>query len=120
MSGVTRAPRWLLRAENISKDVASLSVQDTGGSLVVLLYGKSVPASATPFKPFENVTAQVWLLRRDGTAQPRLGEAPVKAGVGSGGFVQEIMSFGFAPSAAQDLAGVVASVNGQLFVREIK
>jgi hypothetical protein len=64
-------------------------------------------------------TTQVWLLRRDGTAvgnliQPmnamRSGDSPIPYGV----------LFTFQPVPPQDLAGVVVSVSGKLYVREIK
>ena len=116
-------PQWRWRTETISKDVSSLEVQDTGGSLVVLLYGKSFPDSVQlfkPFKPFENTTAEVWLLRHDGAAQPRLGNPPAKIGVGNAGSSTEIMSFDFARSSPKDLAAVVVSVNGEMFVRKVE
>ena len=84
----TSYPQWLLRANTISKDVSSLSVQDTGGSFVVLLYGKFFRDDVKPFKPFENVKAEVWLLRHDGTAQPPDKSPPAKLGVANAGSAQ--------------------------------
>jgi hypothetical protein len=117
----TSANHVLLQARTISKDVSSLNVQDTGGSFVVLLYGKSFPDNVQPFKPFDNVTVRAWLLRHDGTAQPRENDKPPATfGLGNAGSVTEIMSFGFARSSPRDLAAVVISVNGEMFVRAIK
>ena len=115
----TSANRWLLQAKTISKDISGLFVQDTGGSLVVQVSGKSFPDNVQPFKPFENVTVQVWLLRHDGTAQPREKWPPGTLGLSNAGSVTEIMSFGFTRSSPQDLAAVVVSVNGEMFVRKI-
>jgi hypothetical protein len=116
----TSANRWLLQAKTISKDISGLFVQDTGGSLVVQVSGKSFPDNVQPFKPFENVAVQVWLLRHDGTAQPREKRPPSTLGLSNAGSVTEIMSFGFTHSSPQDLAAVVASVNGEMFVRKIE
>jgi len=64
-------------------------------------------------------TTQVWLLRKDGTAvgnliQPmnamRSGDSPIPYGV----------LFTFQPVPPQELAGVVVSVDGKLYAREIK
>jgi len=73
-----------------------------------------------PFTPFENVTVQVWLLRHDGTAQSREKWSPGTLGLSNAGSVTEIMSFGFTRSPPQDLAAVVVSVNGEVFVRKIE
>jgi len=117
----TSANRWLLQAKTISKDISGLFVQDTGGSLVVQVAGKSFPDNVQPFKPFENVRVQVWLLRQDGTAQPQANNNPPRTmGISNAGSVTEIMSFGFTRSSPQGLAAVVVSVNGEMFVRKIE
>src|SRR5262245_32249478 len=114
------ANHWLLATKATSKDISGLFVQDTGGSFVVQVSGKSFPDHVQPFKPFENVTVQVWLLRHDGTAQPLGKRPPGTFGISNAGSVTEIMSFGFTRSSPQDLAAVVVSVNGEMFVRKIE
>ena len=116
----TSATHLLLQVNTISKDISQLMVQDTGGSFVVQLYGKSFPDNLQPFKPFENVTVQAWLLRHDGTAQPREKWPPGTLGLSNAGSQTEIMLFGFTRSSPQDLAAVVVSVNGEMFVRKIE
>ena len=63
---------------------------------------------------------RAWLLRHEGTLQPRRAEPPLKGGIANGGYVTETMIFGFARSSPDDRAGVVVSYHGALFVREIK
>ena len=63
----------------------------------------------------------MWLLRHDGTAQPRENnKPPATVGLSNAGRQAEIMLFSFTRSSPQDLAAVVVNVNGEAFVRKIE
>jgi len=62
---------------------------------------------------------QVWLLRNDGTVVGNLSQ-PVTAMHAVGGYNTLEVVYAFQPFPPQELAGVVVSVNGKLYVREIK
>ena len=62
---------------------------------------------------------QVWLLRSDGVGVA-LKEKTYTVQAHNGGGAWEIMTLGFEHVSAPQLAGVVVSVNGKLYVREIK
>jgi hypothetical protein len=64
-------------------------------------------------------TTQVWLLRKDGTAVGNLFQ-PMAAMWSDDYPVPFGMLFTFQAVPPQDLAGVVVSVNGKLYVREFK
>ena len=61
---------------------------------------------------------QVWLLRPDGTSIPQLRE-PVVVGAGGGGFMTLNLMFTFPKKLTNEVAGIVASVNGKLFCQEL-
>jgi len=90
---------------------------------VVHLDVPEVPAAARDatrqsrdLKPLSAMRIQVWLLRTDGTALAQSQE-PVSIGSATG---VNTMRFTFAPVPARELAGVVVSEDGKLFVRVIK
>jgi len=70
-------------------------------------------------QPLSGMAIQVWLLRADGTSvaqrQKRSIVAPEQAGV-----ITETTSVFFDDVPHHDVAGVVVSVDGKLYVREIK
>jgi hypothetical protein len=79
--------------------------------MYVSLYGASTGSPDKTPKLVAMMDIQAWLLRGDGTAISQVEKRNVK----TNGIV-----FTFAPVPAKELAGVVVSVNGKLFVREIK
>ena len=116
------ALRILLRVENPSDDIAALSVVEAvhpngaPRTLSVELQGQVMRVGQQ--SKLAGMTIQVWLLRADGTT--------VAQGKCSGcdSFTStppvDHRQFTFAPVPAKELAGVVVSLNGKLFVREIK
>jgi len=102
-----------------------LRIQETSMELRVSLHGTRVPATSL---------VQVWLLKTDGTVVARLGDwlrsgtMPVRVSAPGVGGTRRVWTAGrstttltarFDHLAAEDLAGVVIGVNGQLIVREI-
>jgi hypothetical protein len=61
---------------------------------------------------------QAWLLRADGTALAQA-SPPGHVGVGNAGESTDIVAFTFNRAPATEIAGVVVSVNGSLYIRKI-
>jgi hypothetical protein len=104
----------------ISDQIPSLFVTEqsaTGKQLDTLVVQLSWPSPKA-----ESIEAewklQAWLLRSNGeTLTPKL--QPSLMGVGNGPVTMVTMSFSFVHVPPEELAGVVISVDGKLFVREI-
>ena len=64
-------------------------------------------------------TIQAWLLRADGTAVAMMPKSFHDRPM-TGDIYPDVVFFDFVQVPAKELAGVVVSVNGKLFVREIK
>jgi hypothetical protein len=117
--------RLLLAAAPFSDEITALTVTEhsAGASrpayLEVRLNGQSVHRGETNPKPLSGMAIRVWLLREDGTAVAQAWK-PESVSLITVDLITDQMSFGFAPVPAKELAGVVVSVNGKLFVREIK
>jgi len=107
----------LLSVHNLSDDVSLLSVGERWSpngvheGMFVSLYGASTGSPDKSPRLVATMDIQAWLLRGDGTAISQIERRDVKVN----GIV-----FTFAPVPAKELAGVVVSVNGTLFVREVK
>jgi hypothetical protein len=109
-------------SDEISIDVIELSrgVGSQPPMLVVHVWGQPVRSGGTNPHPrlLSEMAIQVWLLRADGTSMAQRPKMPTigdRAGV-----VIDTTSFFFDDAPRQDVTGVVVSVNGKLFVREIK
>jgi hypothetical protein len=85
----------------------------------VKLNGPAVHDGASSPNLLSVGTTQVWLLRKDGTAVGSLIQ-PMDAMWSADIPFPHGMVFTFQTVPPQELAGVVVSVNGKLFVREIK
>jgi hypothetical protein len=120
----------LLLVNQPSDYIAALSVlekRNVSGvpERLVVRIDRSIPDDKTPLW---RVNTQVWLLRADGTALTQTGrQLSVMSADGAAppGVTQRLpgterMEFWFAPVPSKELAGVVVSENGRLFVREIK
>lgn len=123
----TRQPPRVLPSFEPLTDGVSITVveqPDTGTQpafILVQLSGQSTPNGKTnpnP-KPLSGMAIQLWLLRTDGTAVPQHGK-PGFVGLSNMGEVTDMMSLLFEDAPTKDLAGVVVSVNGKFYVREIK
>jgi hypothetical protein len=127
--------KTLLRVNQPSDDVAVLSVVEKGTASGVpeRLVVRIDRTRSDDTTPLWQVSIQVWLLRTNGTALTRtgtqLGVMSADVGVGSLEEAQRLrgtvhgterMEFSFPLVPPKELAGVVVSVNGKLFVREIK
>jgi hypothetical protein len=62
---------------------------------------------------------QVWLLRPDGTTIPQ-SQKPEVLGTGSGGYADIHLIFIFRKKSPNEVAGIVVSVNGKLYCRELQ
>jgi hypothetical protein len=113
---------WLLRVAPLSDDVSQLSVlsysEEAGimpGFIEVALSGRH--RNADP-KRLPIQTIQTWLLRTDGTAVAAMPKSfhdrPMMD------IDPDVVFFDFVPVPPRELAGVVVSVNGKLYVREIR
>jgi hypothetical protein len=119
------ATRVLLAPAPLSDEITELTVTarpeftDSPAYIEVLLQGQSIRPGEVDPKPLTGMTLQVWLLRTDGTtlAQAR---KPIHVRGFAPGLSTAEMLFAFPPIPLQELAGVVVSVNGKLYVREIK
>src|SRR5580693_1570431 len=109
-------------SDEISIDVIELS-QGVGSQppmLVVHLWGQPIRSGETNPHPrlLSEMATQVWLLRADGTS---VAQRPKMPCVGDrAGVVTDTACFSFDDAPRQDVAGVVVSVDGKLYVREIK
>jgi hypothetical protein len=118
--------RTLLAPAPLSDEITALTVSEysgTGGPprVQVALQGPQVHDGARNLLSVR--TTQVWLLRKDGTTVGELRqpiETMDRASVRDFGLVTYGMLFTFQPVPSQDLTGVVVSLNGKLYVREIK
>ena len=117
---------WLLRVAPLSDDVSQLSVlyhsEEAGiipAFIKVTLMGKH--GNADP-KRLPIQTIQTWLLRADGTSLVQMPKSfhgfPLSEATTD--YYPDAVSFDFVPVPAKELAGVVVSVNGKLYMREIK
>jgi hypothetical protein len=89
------------------------------GTLSVALGGHSTRVG-TPFsRPLANRAMQAWILLSDGTSLAQRGK-PGVAGAGNAGSATEWMFFRFERPATDNLAAVVARVDGNLAVVPIK
>jgi hypothetical protein len=113
--------RTLLSARPLSDEIRDLSVNETSQYIEVEMRGRSWRDGEKEPRPLwlSGMTIQVWLLGSDGKVVAQR-EKPVSVVVGNAGSSQGIMQVRFDPVPPQGLAGVVISVNGKLYVREIK
>ena len=105
----------------LSNEIGGLFVDEpyTNGapeSLHVTVPG--VPTTSNPL-PLSGITIQAWLLRADGTALVQR-DKPVRRSVNDPGVHSDSIDFTFTPVPLNELAGVVVSVNGKLYVRQMK
>jgi hypothetical protein len=61
---------------------------------------------------------QVWLLRADGTAISQSQE-PAVISISNAGWSNDYLIFGFQKKSTNEVAGIVVSVNGKLYCREL-
>jgi hypothetical protein len=113
--------RFLLRVGRVSEDVGGLRVfeRDTYGvpeSFHVDVDGVPTPTNRLPLS---GMTIQVWLLRADGTSLTQR-DKPSRMSAANPWEHSDTIEFAFVPTPPEELAGVVVSVNGTLYVREIK
>jgi hypothetical protein len=116
----------LLAPAPLSDEITALTVTEHSGmggppGVQVTLQGPQVHDGAR--NPLSMRTTQVWLLRKDGTTVGDLSK-PIEmidnSSVRDFGVVTHWIRFTFQLVPPQELAGVVVSVNGKLYVREIK
>jgi|SRR5579864_689549 len=111
----------LLRASALSDDVSFLGAvayskeTDRPAFIEVSLIGQHGKADA---KRLPSLTIQTWLLRVDGTAVAAMPKSFHDRPM-TGDIDPDVVFFDFVPVPPQELAGVVVSVNGKLYVREI-
>jgi hypothetical protein len=112
--------RYLLHENHVSDEIADLSVFEqvvaTGLPAMKSVELDGDVHQSRNLKPLSAMRIQVWLLRTDGTALAQ-SQAPVSIGSATG---VNTMRFTFAPVPAKEVAGVVVSEDGTLFVRAIK
>jgi hypothetical protein len=119
------ATRVLLAPAPLSDEITALTVTarpeftDSPANIEVLLQGQSIHPGEVDPKPLTGMTLQVWLLRTDGTTLAQVRKPINVRGFAPGLSTAEIL-FAFPSVPPQELAGVVMSVNGKLYVREIK
>jgi hypothetical protein len=117
--------RVLLAPAPLSEEITALSVIERPADasspayIEVLLNGQSVRHGETRPKPLSGMAIQTWLLCRDGTVVAQ-GSKPEFVSLITVDGITDEMSFGFVPVSPNELAGVVVSVNGKMYVREIK
>jgi hypothetical protein len=115
--------RVLLTAAPLSDEISSLMVVARSGSAnspaYVLLRIQGQYAKGNPNR-LSHQTVQAWLLRADGTAVPAIPKLDAPDRPMTGDIGPDIIFFAFVTVPANELAGVVVSVNGRLLVREIK
>lgn len=119
---VSPSPFWLLTPAPLSDDVSRLSVtnrpEGAGNPPFIEVALIGMHGTADPKRlPIQAI--QAWLLRADGTgvaAMPKsFHDRPT-----TGDVYPDVVFFDFVSVPAKELAGVVVSVNGKLYVREIK
>jgi hypothetical protein len=83
--------------------------------LMVVVNGETVPLTAPPKHPLRERSVQVWLLCADGTIVRQTDKVggPVVP-------LSDQVLFFFAPRSIEALSGVVVSVDGTMFVHELK
>lgn len=111
--------RNLLSVGPLSGEISSLSVSERTEDIAVQIGGGWWRDRETNPRPLylSGMTIQVWLLSTDGRA-PAQKAKPIN--VQFAGSLSDSMIFSFDRVPPRELAGVVVSVNGKLYVREIK
>ena len=61
---------------------------------------------------------QVWLLRADGTAISQ-SQQPAVIGISNAGWSNDYLIFSFQKKSTNEVAGIVVSVDGKLYCREL-
>jgi hypothetical protein len=112
-------PGYQLLRTRLSDDVPTLSVSDFSGGVTVQLEGQLTRTAEKSPKPLAGMRIQAWLLSTDGTALMLMQE-PFHTAIPFREFETDVMGFFFEDAPPKKLAGVAVTVNGKLFVREIK
>ena len=103
-----------------SDEISGLRVNDQANSILIELDGQSV-TNGQPFtRPLSAMNLQVWLLLKDGRTVPQR-ERPAHVDVRSldASETVDAMNFLFDYFAPTELASLVVSVNGKMYVRQI-
>jgi hypothetical protein len=108
----------LLSVKHLSTEINLLRVLETPEILEVLLDGQSVKSGEVFTRPLAGFTIQVWLLHTDGTALAQIYK-PTHTGMGWAGENTDMIAVAFDRVPKDQLAGVVVSVNGRLYARNI-
>jgi hypothetical protein len=109
----------LLDVGSLSDAVSRLVVYGYPDGVEVQLVGQAMPHPSPERGPLFGMPLQVWLLRGDGTVVG-LRSKPVRTDLIQPFARTEIVHFYYQPVPPNELAGVVISENGKLYVREIK
>jgi hypothetical protein len=104
----------------VDRVITELVVRDQpqpGGDFVVQLRGQSTRSGEKNPKPLSGMMIQAWLLRSNGTVLAQ--RHRVSGGVSSGGYDDDMLTFGFEHVPRSEVVGIVVLVNGNLLVRAL-
>jgi hypothetical protein len=104
---------WLIQNEPLQDKIGVRVLYQPEQIVVYVGRGSTQDRTEPP-----EMTIQAWVLRSDGTALPRYRPGQ-KVMTWGNGWTTWSTVFNFAPAKAQDLAAVVVSLDGALFVRPI-
>ena len=97
--------------------VVTLSEQET--CLTIQLDGHAVPVDQPLDMKLPSIHPQVWVLKQDGASVPQKTIKPASLGISNAGFTNEVMVFQFEKTPLSKIAGVVLSIDGKLYAREL-
>lgn len=112
--------RNLLIADRLSEEIAGFSVTEIGMNGVSRYVVVDLRGHIGTVGKLAGMTIQVWLLRADGTTVTQQETLPCAGDCSYSLPSTDGRRFTFAPVPPNELAGVVISENGKLYVREIK
>jgi hypothetical protein len=111
--------RSLLVADRLSDEITAMDVSEMGMDGIPRYLSVNLQGHVGTVGKLAAMTIQVWLLRADGTTVTQKETFPCYDCFESIP-PTDYRRFTFAPVPAKELAGVVVSVSGKLYVREIK
>jgi hypothetical protein len=113
---VAQTPPSIVSLGPLSAEIPNLAVESQPSGVVVSI---GFPARRTGSPPSTRPRIQVWLLKSDGNAVIQKGVSGIVGGVPASSSSATDF-FRFNPVQLSELAGVVVSIDGKLYVREIK
>jgi hypothetical protein len=113
--------QWL-ESGKVSEQISRIVVSDAGGGdgILVEIHEPTFKRGQRNPKPIVITSLRAWLLKADGSAVRQIRPVQYLGVVNEdAGYHGQLFRFHFAPTAREELRGVVVELAGKMFVREI-